>query len=122
MGVRPALFHFNASDQTGGYVAFDNYSVEVLPKMGLGYDVLSKLNPKLVMMSMSAFGTGSAFRDCRAARRNHAGRVAAGAGKDRVAGRRDDGGAREAHRSPRQNVAHERRRHHEEVDDDADNP
>lgn len=44
----------------------DNYSVEVLPKMGLGYDVLSKLNPKLVMMSMSAFGAGSVYRDCRA--------------------------------------------------------
>ena len=44
----------------------DNYSVEVLPKMGLGYDVLSKLNPKLVMMSMSAFGAGSIHRDCRA--------------------------------------------------------
>jgi crotonobetainyl-CoA:carnitine CoA-transferase CaiB-like acyl-CoA transferase len=44
----------------------DNYSVEVLPKLGLGYDVLSKLNPKLVMMSMSAFGAGSAYRDCRA--------------------------------------------------------
>jgi crotonobetainyl-CoA:carnitine CoA-transferase CaiB-like acyl-CoA transferase len=44
----------------------DNYSVEVLPKMGLGYDVLSKLNPKLVMMSMSAFGAGSSHRDCRA--------------------------------------------------------
>ena len=36
----------------------DNYSVEVLPKLGLGYEVLSQLNPKLVMMSMSAFGTG----------------------------------------------------------------
>ncbi|MBO4223704.1 CaiB/BaiF CoA-transferase family protein [Bradyrhizobium neotropicale] len=44
----------------------DNYSVEVLPKLGLGYDVLSKLNPKLVMMSMSAFGAGSVHRDCRA--------------------------------------------------------
>jgi crotonobetainyl-CoA:carnitine CoA-transferase CaiB-like acyl-CoA transferase len=44
----------------------DNYSVEVLPKLGLGYDVLSKTNPRLVMMSMSAFGSGSAFRDCRA--------------------------------------------------------
>jgi crotonobetainyl-CoA:carnitine CoA-transferase CaiB-like acyl-CoA transferase len=44
----------------------DNYSVEVLPKMGLGYDVLSQLNPKLVMMSMSAFGAGSVHRDCRA--------------------------------------------------------
>jgi crotonobetainyl-CoA:carnitine CoA-transferase CaiB-like acyl-CoA transferase len=47
-------------------LAVDNYSVEVLPKLGLGYDVLSKLNPKLVMMSMSAFGSHSAFRDCRA--------------------------------------------------------
>ena len=44
----------------------DNYSVEVLPKLGLGYEVLSKLNPKLVMMSMSAFGSGSVHRDCRA--------------------------------------------------------
>ena len=44
----------------------DNYSVEVLPKLGLGYDVLSKINPKLVMMSMSAFGSGSVSRDCRA--------------------------------------------------------
>ncbi|TAI63527.1 CoA transferase [Bradyrhizobium sp. Leo170] len=44
----------------------DNYSVEVLPKLGLSYDVLRKLNPKLVMMSMSAFGAGSVHRDCRA--------------------------------------------------------
>ncbi len=44
----------------------DNYSVEVLPKLGLGYDVLNKINPKLVMMSMSAFGAGSIHRDCRA--------------------------------------------------------
>jgi crotonobetainyl-CoA:carnitine CoA-transferase CaiB-like acyl-CoA transferase len=44
----------------------DNYSVAVLPKLGLGYEVLSKRNPKLVMMSMSAFGAGSVHRDCRA--------------------------------------------------------
>jgi crotonobetainyl-CoA:carnitine CoA-transferase CaiB-like acyl-CoA transferase len=47
-------------------LAVDNYSVEVLPKLGLGYEVLSKKNPKLVMMSMSAFGAGSIHRDCRA--------------------------------------------------------
>jgi crotonobetainyl-CoA:carnitine CoA-transferase CaiB-like acyl-CoA transferase len=47
-------------------VVVDNYSVEVLPKLGLGYEVLSKINPKLVMMSMSAFGAGSVHRDCRA--------------------------------------------------------
>jgi crotonobetainyl-CoA:carnitine CoA-transferase CaiB-like acyl-CoA transferase len=47
-------------------VVVDNYSVEVLPKLGLGYDVLRKLNPALVVMSMSAFGQESKFRDCRA--------------------------------------------------------
>ena len=47
-------------------LAVDNYSVEVLPKLGLGYEVMSKINPKLVMMSMSAFGAGSIHRDCRA--------------------------------------------------------
>jgi crotonobetainyl-CoA:carnitine CoA-transferase CaiB-like acyl-CoA transferase len=47
-------------------LTIDNYSVEVLPKLGLGYDVLSKRNPKLVMMSMSAFGSQSVRRDCRA--------------------------------------------------------
>jgi crotonobetainyl-CoA:carnitine CoA-transferase CaiB-like acyl-CoA transferase len=46
-------------------IVVDNYSVEVLPKLGLGYEVLSS-NPKLVMMSMSAFGAGSVNRDCRA--------------------------------------------------------
>ena len=47
-------------------VVVDNYSVEVLPKLGLGYEVLKKHNPGLVMMSMSAFGAGSTYRDCRA--------------------------------------------------------
>ncbi|WP_375784364.1 CaiB/BaiF CoA transferase family protein [Bradyrhizobium sp. Pha-3] len=51
---------------TDADLVVDNYSVEVLPKLGLGYDVLSKINPKLVMMSMSAFGAGSVHRDCRA--------------------------------------------------------
>ncbi|MCK1554482.1 CoA transferase [Bradyrhizobium sp. 177] len=44
----------------------DNYSVDVLPKLGLGYDVLRTLNPRLVMMSMSAFGSDSVHRNCRA--------------------------------------------------------
>ncbi|WP_271611791.1 CaiB/BaiF CoA-transferase family protein [Bradyrhizobium sp. CCBAU 21362] len=50
----------------GADVVVDNYSVDVLPKLGLGYDVLRTLNPRLVMMSMSAFGTGSIHRNCRA--------------------------------------------------------
>lgn len=47
-------------------IVVDNYSVDVLPKLGLGYDVLRALNPRLVMMSMSAFGASSVRRDCRA--------------------------------------------------------
>lgn len=47
-------------------IVVDNYSVNVLPKLGLGFDVLRTLNPRLVMMSMSAFGTGSTHRECRA--------------------------------------------------------
>ncbi|MDI3567180.1 CaiB/BaiF CoA-transferase family protein [Bradyrhizobium sp. Arg816] len=50
----------------GADVAIDNYSVDVLPKLGLGYDVLSEINPRLVVMSMSAFGTKSIRRNCRA--------------------------------------------------------
>lgn len=47
-------------------IVVNNYSVNVLPKLGLGYDVLRALNPRLVMMSMSAFGANSVHRDCRA--------------------------------------------------------
>lgn len=47
-------------------IVIDNYSVDVLPKLGLGYDVLRTLHPQLVMMSMSAFGTNSVNRSCRA--------------------------------------------------------
>lgn len=47
-------------------IVVDNYSVDVLPKLGLGYDVLRTVNRRLVMISMSAFGTDSAHRDCRA--------------------------------------------------------
>jgi crotonobetainyl-CoA:carnitine CoA-transferase CaiB-like acyl-CoA transferase len=50
----------------GAHIVISNYSVDVLPKLGLGYDVLRKLNPRLVMMAMSAFGTNSVHRDCRA--------------------------------------------------------
>ncbi|MER8467625.1 CoA transferase [Mesorhizobium sp. M1396] len=47
-------------------IVVSNYSVDVLPKLGLGYDVLKTLNPRLVMMSMSAFGADSVHRACRA--------------------------------------------------------
>ncbi|UPJ26326.1 CoA transferase [Bradyrhizobium sp. CW1] len=50
----------------GADIVVDNYSADVLPKLGLGYDVISALNPSVVMMSMSAFGTDSIYRSCRA--------------------------------------------------------
>ncbi|QOZ36390.1 CaiB/BaiF CoA-transferase family protein [Bradyrhizobium sp. CCBAU 53421] len=50
----------------GADISVDNFSVGVLSKLGLGFDVLKALNPRLVMMSMSAFGTNSVYRDCRA--------------------------------------------------------
>ncbi|UWU75782.1 CoA transferase [Bradyrhizobium huanghuaihaiense] len=50
----------------GADIVVSNYSAEVLPKLGLGYDVLRELNSRLVMMSMSAFGADSVYRDCRA--------------------------------------------------------
>ena len=64
--TRPQGLHLAKQLLADADLAVDNYSVEVLPKLGLGYDVLSKVNPKLVMMSMSAFGSGSIYRDCRA--------------------------------------------------------
>ncbi|HEY4172602.1 MAG TPA: CoA transferase, partial [Rhodopila sp.] len=43
----------------------ENYSAEVLRKLGLDYSVLSKLKPGLVMLSMPAFGSDNAWSACR---------------------------------------------------------
>lgn len=47
-------------------IVVENYSVDVLPKLGLGYDVLRALNPRVVSIAMSAFGANSVHRNCRA--------------------------------------------------------
>lgn len=44
----------------------ENYSAEVLPKLGLDYAALRARNEKLVMLSMPAFGTGNAWSNTRA--------------------------------------------------------
>lgn len=44
----------------------ENYSAEVLPKLGLDYSVLSRVNPRLLMLSMPAFGLGNAWSNTRA--------------------------------------------------------
>lgn len=44
----------------------ENYSAEVLPKLGLDYPALRAVNSRLVMLSMPAFGLGNAWSDTRA--------------------------------------------------------
>ncbi|WP_247385465.1 CoA transferase, partial [Bradyrhizobium sp. 143] len=63
---RPQGLALAKSLVAGADIVVDNYSVDVLPRLGLGYDVARTLNPRLVMMSMSAFGSDSEHRDCRA--------------------------------------------------------
>lgn len=44
----------------------DNYSVEVLPKLGLDFATLARVKPDLIMLSMPAFGSNNAWSTCRA--------------------------------------------------------
>ena len=44
----------------------ENYSAEVLPKLGLDYEVIRRANPDLLMLSMPAFGLGNAWSNTRA--------------------------------------------------------
>lgn len=50
----------------GAHAVVENYSSGVMRKLGLGYATLAQTNPALVMMSMPAFGGGSAWSDVRA--------------------------------------------------------
>ncbi len=47
-------------------IVIENYSTEVLPKLGLDHAALSKVNPRLVMVSMPAFGAGNEWSTIRA--------------------------------------------------------
>jgi crotonobetainyl-CoA:carnitine CoA-transferase CaiB-like acyl-CoA transferase len=44
-------------------VAIENFTPRVLPSLGLGWDELSTLNPRLVMLSLSAYGASGPERD-----------------------------------------------------------
>lgn len=44
-------------------VVLDNFSARVLPRLGLGYDVLRRDNPHLVTCSMAGFGRTGPWRD-----------------------------------------------------------
>lgn len=50
----------------GAHAVIENYSAEVLPKLGLDYPALAAVNPGIVMVSMPAFGTGNAWSNTRA--------------------------------------------------------
>jgi crotonobetainyl-CoA:carnitine CoA-transferase CaiB-like acyl-CoA transferase len=50
----------------GANAVIENYSSEVLRKLGLDYSVLRAVRPGLVMISMPAFGSFNAWSECRA--------------------------------------------------------
>lgn len=44
----------------------ENQAAGVMAKLGLGYEDMKRVNPEIVLLSMSAFGTGNAWSDTRA--------------------------------------------------------
>jgi crotonobetainyl-CoA:carnitine CoA-transferase CaiB-like acyl-CoA transferase len=50
----------------GADAVIENYSSQVLAKMGLAWSDLKAVNPSLVMVSMAAYGATGAWSDCRA--------------------------------------------------------
>ncbi len=63
----------------------ENYSAGVMPKLGLAYADLCKVNPDLVVVSMPAFGADSDWRDVRA----YGSTLEQGSGLPSVTGRPD---------------------------------
>ena len=47
-------------------VLVESFSPQVMPSLGLGYEELEKINPKLVMTSISNFGQTGPYRDFKA--------------------------------------------------------
>lgn len=42
----------------------DNYAADVLPRMGLGPEAMLKINPRLIVVTMPAFGMGGPWAAC----------------------------------------------------------
>lgn len=47
-------------------ILVENFSPRVMPGLGLDYQALKKVNPRLVMTSISSFGQTGPYRDCKA--------------------------------------------------------
>ena len=47
-------------------ILVESFSPHVMPSLGLGYQTLEKLNPRLVMISISSFGQTGPYRDFKA--------------------------------------------------------
>ncbi|NIO06586.1 MAG: CoA transferase, partial [Deltaproteobacteria bacterium] len=47
-------------------ILVENFSPRVMPALGLDYGTLEKINPRLVMTSLSNFGQTGPYRDYRA--------------------------------------------------------
>jgi crotonobetainyl-CoA:carnitine CoA-transferase CaiB-like acyl-CoA transferase len=45
-------------------VVVENFTPRVMPNFGLGYPVLSEVNPRIIMVSISAYGGAGPYRDC----------------------------------------------------------
>lgn len=67
-------------------ILVENNTARVMPKLGLGYEVLSEINPALIMLSITAFGADGPWRDHRAMGSNLEGT----SGLNSVMGYRDD--------------------------------
>ena len=39
-------------------IVIENYLPDVMPRLGLGYEDLRKFNPRIIMLSISGFGSG----------------------------------------------------------------
>ncbi len=70
----------------GADAVIENYSVEVLPKLGLDYTAIRAARPDIVMVSMPAFGTSNAWSTCRA----YGSTLEQGSGLPTLTGRPDD--------------------------------
>lgn len=78
-----ALFHRLLADADA---VVDSYSADVMPRLGLGAEALLKINPKLLVVTMPAFGMSGPWSGVRA----YGSTLEHGAGIPTVTGREED--------------------------------